>query len=226
MTTDYTIKYSKRKTMGLYITKNAEIEVRVPLGTPQKVIADFVENHQDWINTHHGAVARQAQAREKFQLEFGTELLFMGQLFPLVPVEKTATGFSGEHFYAYQHLSHEELKASQVDIYRTLAKRVIEDQVEKLGKHMGLTPRLVKINGAKSRWGSCSSSGNLNFSWYLVMAEESTIRYVVVHELAHLIEMNHSSKFWKIVEQVLPHYKIEQEKLKELQKKLKTENWE
>jgi predicted metal-dependent hydrolase len=58
------------------------------------------------------------------------------------------------------------------------------------------------------------------------MAEETTIRYVVVHELAHLVEMNHSAKFWKIVEQVFPRYKIEREKLKALQKKLKTENWE
>ncbi|MBU4438926.1 MAG: M48 family metallopeptidase [Acetobacterium sp.] len=226
MMTDYTIKYSKRKTMGLYITKNAEIEVRVPLGTPQKVIGDFVENHRDWINTHHPNVAGQVEARENFQLEFGAELLFLGQYFPLIPVEKTATGFSGKHFYAYAHLSPEELKASQVDIYRTLAKRVIEDQVNKLSKHMGLKPKAVKINGAKSRWGSCSSAGNLNFSWYLVMAEETTIRYVVVHELAHIVEMNHSAKFWKIVEQVLPRYKIEREKLKALQKKLKTENWE
>lgn len=226
MTTDYTIKYSKRKTMGLYITKNAEIEVRVPLRTPKKVVADFVENHRDWIGAHHGAVAKQVEERENFQLEFGAELLFLGQLFPLVPVEKTAAGFSGEHFYAYQQLSSAELKVSQVGIYRTLAKRVIVDQVNELGKHMGLKPKAVKINGARSRWGSCSSAGNLNFSWYLVMAEEATIRYVVVHELAHLQEMNHSSNFWKIVEQVLPNYKIEREKLKSLQKKLSTQNWE
>ncbi|MBI4855734.1 MAG: M48 family metallopeptidase [Acetobacterium woodii] len=226
MMTDYTIKYSKRKTMGLYITKNAEIEVRVPTGTPTKYIEDFVSQHKHWINTHHGTVAQQVEARENFQLEFGAALLFLGQTFPLIPVKKKTTGFSGEHFYAYAHLSPEELKVSQVDIYRTLAKRVIEDQVDKLSKHMGLKPRLVKVNGAKSRWGSCSSAGNLNFSWYLVMAEESTIRYVVVHELAHLVEMNHSANFWEIVEQVLPNYRSEREKLKELQKKLKTENWE
>lgn len=226
MTTDYTVKYSKRKTMGLYITKNAEIEVRVPLKTPKKVINNFVANHRDWISAHHGAVARQVEERERFQLEFGAELLFLGQLFPLVPVKKTAAGFSGEHFYAYEHLSSEELKASQVGIYRTLAKKVIKDQVNALGKYMGLKPRLVKINGAKSRWGSCSSAGNLNFSWYLVMAEEATIRYVVVHELAHLLEMNHSPNFWKIVEQVLPNYKQEREKLKSLQRELSTQNWE
>ena len=226
MTKDYTIKYSKRKTMGLYITKNAEIEVRVPHGTPQKVVADFVDQHQQWINTHHGAVAQQVAEREDFALRFGAKLLFLGHEFPLEPVEKPAFGFDGQHFYAYAQMSAEELRTSLVGVYRTLAKKVLSDIVEEMAKHMGLKPKAVKINAARSRWGSCSSAGNLNFSWYLVMAEEATIRYVVVHELAHLIEMNHSPNFWRIVEQVLPNYKAEREKLKKLQKKLSVQCWE
>lgn len=226
MTKDYTIKYSKRKTMGLYITKNAEIEVRVPNGTPQKVVADFVGLHQHWISTHHGVVARQVEARENFELKFGAELLFLGHEFPLEPVDKPAFGFDGQRFYAYAQIPAEELKSSLVGIYRTLAKKVLSTMVEDLAKHMGLKPKAVKINGARTRWGSCSSVGNLNFSWYLVMAEEATIRYVVVHELAHLIEMNHSPNFWRIVEQVLPSYKAEREKLKKLQKKLSVQCWE
>lgn len=226
MTKDYTIKYSKRKTMGLYITKNAEIEVRVPHGTPQKVVADFVDQHQQWINTHHGAVAQQVAEREDFALRFGAKLLFLGHEFPLEPVEKPAFGFDGQHFYAYAQMSAEELRTSLLGVYRTLAKKVLSDIVEEMAKHMGLKPKAVKINAARSRWGSCSSAGNLNFSWYLVMAEEATIRYVVVHELAHLIEMNHSPNFWRIVEQVLPNYKAEREKLKKLQKKLSVQCWE
>ncbi|MEO1816546.1 MULTISPECIES: M48 family metallopeptidase [Acetobacterium] len=226
MTKDYTIKYSKRKTMGLYITRNAEIEVRVPNGTPQKIVADFVNQHQQWISTHHGAVAQQVAERENFELKFGAALLFLGHEFPLEPVEKPAFGFDGQHFYAYAQMSAEELRTSLVGVYRTLAKKVLSDIVEEMAKHMGLKPKAVKINAARSRWGSCSSAGNLNFSWYLVMAEEATIRYVVVHELAHLIEMNHSPNFWRIVEQVLPNYKAEREKLKKLQKKLSVQCWE
>lgn len=212
--------------MGLYITQNAEIEVRVPNGTPQKVVADFVGQHQQWISTHHGAVAQQVAERENFELRFGANLLFLGQEFPLESVEKPAFGFDGQHFYAYAQMSAEEIKISLVGIYRTLAKKVLSTMVEDLAKHMGLKPKAVKINGARTRWGSCSSAGNLNFSWYLVMAEETTIRYVVVHELAHLIEMNHSPSFWRIVEQVLPNYKTEREKLKLLQKKLNVQCWE
>jgi predicted metal-dependent hydrolase len=212
--------------MGLYITRNAEIEVRVPNGTPQKIVADFVNQHQQWISTHHGAVAQQVAERENFELKFGAALLFLGHEFPLEPVEKPAFGFDGQHFYAYAQMSAEELRTSLVGVYRTLAKKVLSDIVEEMAKHMGLKPKAVKINAARSRWGSCSSAGNLNFSWYLVMAEEATIRYVVVHELAHLIEMNHSPNFWRIVEQVLPNYKAEREKLKKLQKKLSVQCWE
>jgi predicted metal-dependent hydrolase len=226
MTKDYTIKYSKRKTMGLYITKNAEIEVRVPNGTPPKVVADFVGQHQQWISTHHGAVAEQVAERDNFELRFGAKLLFLGHEFPLESVEKPAFGFDGQHFYAYAQMSAEEIKTSLVGIYRTLAKKVLSTMVEDLATHMGLKPKAVKINGARTRWGSCSSAGNLNFSWYLVMAEETTIRYVVVHELAHLIEMNHSPSFWRIVEQVLPNYRAEREKLKILQKRLSVQCWE
>lgn len=226
MTKNYTIKYSKRKTMGLYITKNAEIEVRVPNGTPQKVVADFVGQHQQWISTHHGAVARQVAERENFELRFGTKLLFLGHEFSLVPVDIASVGFDGQRFYAYAQMPAEELRTSLVGIYRTMAKKVLSTMVEEMAKHMGLKPKAVKINGARSRWGSCSSAGNLNFSWYLVMAEEATIRYVVVHELAHLFEMNHSPSFWRIVEQVLPNYKAEREKLKILQKKLSVQCWE
>ena len=221
-----TIKYARRKTMGLYITKKAEIEVRAPIGTSKKVIRDFVENHEEWIDLHHRQVKQKVEKQERFKLNFSDQLLFLGEPYPLVPVEETSTGFDGQRFYADAQANPEEIKNGMVKIYRGLAKQVLDYHVEELGAHMGLKPKAVKINGAKTRWGSCSGKGNLNFSWYLVMAKEETIRYVVVHELAHLLEMNHSENFWKIVAQVLPDYKQEQEKLKKLQQQLSVQNWE
>ena len=89
-----------------------------------------------------------------------------------------------------------------------------------------VSPAAVKINEAKGRWGSCSSKKSLNFSWRLMMAGESVIDYVVVHELAHLKEMNHSPRFWAEVGRVLPDYPGRRAKLKELQKLLSVEDWE
>jgi len=64
----------------------------------------------------------------------------------------------------------------------------------------------VRITDAKERWGSCSPAGTLNFAWRLVTAPEGIIEYVIVHELAHLVEMNHSPRFWEAVGRVLPDY--------------------
>jgi len=98
--------------------------------------------------------------------------------------------------------------------------------VEHYAGLMSASPTAVKINGAKTRWGSCSAKKSLNFSWRLVMADDSVIDYVVVHELAHITEMNHSARFWAIVAGVLPDYKERQKQLKALQKRLNAEDWE
>ena len=90
---------------------------------------------------------------------------------------------------------------------RALAKEFLPRRVAHYAELMGVVPAGVKITGARTRWGSCSSKGNLNFSWRLMLAGEREIDYVVVHELAHLREMNHSPRFWAVVEAALPDYK-------------------
>lgn len=88
-----------------------------------------------------------------------------------------------------------------------MAKRLIPERVSYYAEIMGVSYGKVTIREQKTRWGSCSDKGNLNFNWKLMLMPEGTLDYVVVHELAHRIEMNHSKAFWKIVEGVLPDYR-------------------
>jgi len=90
--------------------------------------------------------------------------------------------------------------------YRARAREVLEERVEHFARRMGLAVLGVRITEAKERWGSCSVSGTLNFAWRLVTAPIGIIEYVVVHELAHLVEMNHSRRFWEQVGRILPDY--------------------
>lgn len=101
-----------------------------------------------------------------------------------------------------------------VDELKASLRALITEQIEHFSKIMGVSPVSVSINSAKKRFGSCSSSGSLNFSYRLAFYPHEAIDYVVVHELAHLKEMNHSRAFWAIVEGVLPDYKSRRALLK------------
>ncbi len=90
---------------------------------------------------------------------------------------------------------------------------------------MGVKFNQVKITGAQTRWGSCSSLGNLNFSWRLLLADEALIDYIVVHELAHLKEMNHQEGFWAIVKDVMPDYQVREAQLKRFRATIDQEGW-
>ena len=94
------------------------------------------------------------------------------------------------------------------------AQGVIPEKVKYFSEIMGVVPKSIRIGNAKSYWGCCSGDNRLNFSWRLMLMEDKVIDYVVVHELAHIKEHNHSKKFWDEVRKVIPDYEIYIEKLK------------
>lgn len=95
------------------------------------------------------------------------------------------------------------------------AKRIFPERTAYFAKRMGVDYGRITIREQKTRWGSCSSKGNLNFNWKLVLLDPELLDYVVVHELAHRREMNHSAAFWKVVETELPDYWERRARLKE-----------
>lgn len=98
---------------------------------------------------------------------------------------------------------------------RELARQRITLRVEYFAPLVGVTYNRIFIKEQKTRWGSCSSLGNLNFNWKLILLDEELLDYVVVHELAHRKQMNHSPTFWAEVERVLPDYRERRRRLKE-----------
>lgn len=93
------------------------------------------------------------------------------------------------------------------EFYRSKAKELIPDMVHTSEIVMGLNANKISITSAKTRWGSCSGKNNLNFTWRLMMAEPEVIKYVIIHELAHIKEKNHGKRFWTLVEQYESEYK-------------------
>ena len=108
----------------------------------------------------------------------------------------------------------EEFSDLQVKKLKKLAAIILKEKTESFSSIMGLKHGRITITSAKTRFGSCSSKGNISYSYRLILYPEEAIDYVVVHELAHLIEMNHSKRFYSIIERVLPDYKARRKLLK------------
>ena len=225
---DYKLVYCNRKTVGIYIRDRDEVyvEVRAPLNMPKKEVDRVVASKKKWISEHIDKTLTRANRRNNFTLTYGDSVTYMGKKYPIKAKDGDRIGFDYESFYIPPDLSDREVKDACVAIYRLLAKKDLTKKTFDFGAQMSVTPNAVKINSANRRWGSCSSQKRINFSWRLIMADEDVIDYVVVHELAHIKELNHSERFWSIVGSVLPDYKKLQRKLKELQKRLNEEDWE
>lgn len=223
--TDYTLTRTKRKTVALYV-RNGSVEVRAPLKMPKHDIDCFVTSKEKWITAKLANLREQEIRRESFSLDYGDTVTYRGSQCPIEAKDGNRIGFDGGRFYMLPNLTTEQIKATCIQIYRMLAKRDLTEKVLFYAKQMSVMPDTVKINGAKTRWGSCSAKKSLNFSWRLIMADDDAIDYVVVHELAHLTEMNHSMRFWAIVEGVFQDYSKRQNQLRALQRRLAVEIWE
>ena len=112
------------------------------------------------------------------------------------------------------------LTAAEVKEYKKKAQKFFQLKCQYFALQMGVKYGNVKVNSAKTRWGSCNRKGDINLTYRLLFASEELIDYVVVHELAHIREMNHSSRFWAIVEQMMPDYRERRKKLRDFQHEL------
>jgi len=203
---EYSLTRTNRKTAAIYV-RNGGVEVRAPYRMPQHDINDFVLSKEQWIKERLENSIWQTERRAAFELSFGDSIMLRGAMFPLVSRIGTHAGFDGNVFYMPPDLTSEQIKAVCVQIYRRLAKEHLTERALYFKAIMGTELFTIKINGAKTRWGSCSAKHSVNFSWRLMMVSDSVIDYVVVHELAHLIQLNHSRRFWSVVRRIMPDYK-------------------
>jgi predicted metal-dependent hydrolase len=201
----YILVRSKRETLALHITPEGELEVRAPLKLPQHVIDDFIHRKQDWISKKIEHVKQRKTAPKLFTE--GEKFLYLGQTYELSFVEnqKLPVDLKDKLSVASRHKH--RAKKVLTDWYKQEATLYINDRVEYYSELYKFAPKSIKINSALRRWGSCSGTGNINFAWRLIMAQVEVIDYVVVHELVHLRQHDHSRAFWSKVEQIMPDYK-------------------
>jgi predicted metal-dependent hydrolase len=197
---------SKRKTLALIVKPDGSLVVRAPLRTPQRAIREFIEKNVQWIERKQ-AEARSALASSSKHYLPGEMFLYLGDAYPLEVVQGQKKPLVLEESFRLGATTQEEAAQLFERWYRAQARKILSERVRLYASQYRFQYKGIKITSARTRWGSCSVTGSLNFSWRLVMAPMDVVDYVVVHELVHTVSHNHSKRFWKRVEAIIPDYK-------------------
>lgn len=163
--------------MGLEITKDASLIIRVPYFATTSDIKTFLERNSAWIQHHMLEAEKRLEERKE---------------------------------NPYGKITYEDMLK-----LASLAKETLPPRVKMFARRIGVTYGRITIRNQKTRWGSCSSKGNLNFNCLLMLTPPDVQDYVIVHELCHRKQMNHSPLFWAEVEKILPGYKKQKKWLRD-----------
>lgn len=218
-------KSRRAKRFRLQIDPKGVFTLTTPWLAPKWTIHLFLKKHSGWIEKQMEKIETQKQIRPDFKYRSGDTFYYFGEPVTLdirpSDRKRPTIKIRGNKMLItlYKHISEPEgLKAVKKTIekfYREKAEEVIHDRLQFFNEYYGFLYNRVTLRDQKSRWGSCSRLKNLNFNWKLIMAPIEVIDYVVVHELCHLKEMNHSSRYWALVAETIPGHKERRKWLRE-----------
>jgi len=178
------------------------LRVTVPRGISGREIDRFLERNRGWLEQRLAKLPDQPQVRPGIKVPLrGVPHLIVHE-----PGKRgmAETGHTDDGPVLIVHGDRRFLQRRVADFLKREAKREIEALVAKHTAAVGRRAKSVRFKDTSSRWGSCTSDGALSFSWRIAMAPGTVIDYLVAHEVAHLIEMNHGPRFWKLCRELCP----------------------
>ena len=216
MTLTYTTKFSKRrKTLGLVVERDKSVVVLAPKGTSKTTIDNFVEKKKFWLFQKINYSPKLGEAKPETPFISGKSITYLGRSYKLDVIKEPMEGIRFASKFLISQDNIPEAAGLLIEWYNGKAKEKIIPKVVRYARQLGVEYNQILISDLKYRWGSCTVKGNLNFNWRLIKAPHFVINYVVIHELAHLLELNHSKKFWNIICIQMPNYLEAKEWLRE-----------
>jgi len=207
MTMSYEITRSNRKSIALKVLPNGEFKVVAPIEASNEEIQNIVNKKKFWLYKTINKTKDRASKSLKKEFISGELFWYLGKRYRLDVTNCEHRGLKFKYNKFLLNIKDRgEAKELFKEFYKLKAKEKIEIQVIKYAKQMGVEYKKLKILNMKKRWGSCTNEGNIILNPHLIKAPLYVINYVVVHELAHLIEYNHSSRFWNIVRTQISDY--------------------
>ena len=211
------IRSVKRKRAAIRIAADGIVEILVPQPASDAFAAALFKNNLLLINR----LKARTVIRTAPDFREGAAFMLLGTPYPLHLTGRVRI-FNNAFLVPGGNI--EKIRAGMIGLYRELAAVIIRKRIELYQDICGATPVKVRISAAETRWGSCSSTKSVTFSWKLIQCPLECVDYVVVHELSHLKEMNHSTKFWQHVGKVIPDFRARRKLLNEFAKRLP--NWD
>jgi len=210
---------SRRRTISLEITKDAALIVRAPLRAPDSTITNLIREKQGWIEKKMAEI-RSRPVPQKKAFVNGEPFLFLGKAYSLEILSGSDAGISlGEKLYVGEHRL-PEIRSLIQAWYAQKAKEILPARVAGYSAILDYLPKKIRISDTRRRWASCSTSGTLSFCWRLVLAPPEVIDYVIVHELVHMRQPDHSPRFWEKVRAAMPDYEMRKRWLRENERML------
>ena len=186
--------------------------VKAPKLVSNTDIQRFIDKNRSWVESMCENYNLHSAYRTPDSGEDSPFFYYLGDQYRLVLTtsqQKILPFFSGSDFcfYVSDSMSSSDCYDAFLSWYKGCSLDVFTDRVDYFCKRLGVEVTLVRVKELKSRWGSCSSVGSINLNWKLIKAPLDIIDYVVAHECAHLVHMNHSRDFWACVASIYPGYK-------------------
>lgn len=206
---------ASRKSFRLTVSSSGGISVFVPKKASMKQITEFVTKNTEFIKS-----AVKKQRTNHNSALFGTDpnspfLYYKGKKCPVTFTKSNRGTFGDELFTLPEGLTVDEYRKIITELYRPLAKEYVTARAEELSQKVGVRYARLRFAQNTSRWGSRSTSGTISFSVYLIAASPECIDHVIYHELAHVREMNHGDRFYKILDEWEPEHRDRQKELKD-----------
>ena len=218
-TISYEIVYSKkRKRAAILVRPDLGIEFRAPQGLSADIIRGMVERKAQWIVKKLEFFEANRLPDQSKQYSEGESYLYLGKEYPLKIVFTDSIKDSELRVEIPGNTSEDQIsflvKETIWSFYSERAREEIEKLLRIYSKKLGVVTPVFKVKHQKRRWGSCSADNVLRINFQLIMAPPDQLEYVVVHELCHVKEKNHSERFWKLVRELMPDYQEHRNNLK------------
>lgn len=201
----------------LRVRPDGTLRVTVPSGGSRREAEQFVRKHQRWIRRERDRVQGERAPRE---WRDGSEILLRGDAVQIMVERRADTAVVSYGERTLVTAAADDVRAAVERDLRDLAKSELVPRLQQLAAEHNLQPGVITVRNQRSRWGSCARSGNIALNFRLVQMPADVRDYVLLHELMHIRQQNHSRRFWKLVESVCPEFRAAERWLRTVGKTL------